>query len=80
MKVVRVERLNHGLYRVWVPTQLTRSDRHALWARVRVRKVHRCWSCESIFPVGSDLFMSIGNQDYRMRRLCAECLAAAPSI
>ena len=77
---VRAEQLNDGLYRVWISASITRSPSHALWARVRVRKAHRCWSCETEFPVSSDLFMPIGNQDYRMRRLCGECLEAAPSM
>ncbi len=77
---VRAEQLNDGLYRVWISSALTRSPTHALGVAARVRKVHRCWSCETEFPVGSDLFMPVGNQDYRMNRLCGECLEAAPSM
>ena len=70
--------LGEGLMVIWLDRGVyTQSPRRAIWSEARTRKVHVCWGCGEHQDVGSMLFRSVGNQDYRMKRLCGTCVAAA---
>lgn len=75
------EQLNEGLYRIWLwmgPD--VGSNPHTLWARVKTRKEHRCFECETLRGKGSEMLAPIGNQDYRMRRIDLECARAVALV
>ncbi len=76
--IAATKRLADGLYGVVLShSARTASDRQAIWTRGRTRKPHECWECGRRFAVGVDLYRSVGNQDYRMRRVCELCMGAS---
>ena len=56
----------------------TRSTKRALWSRCKTRKLWSCWFCREEQPKGANGYRPIGNQDYRMERLCVRCVEGAP--
>ncbi len=71
-------KLGDGLYVVWLDgATFTASPKRAMWSSALSRKVHICWRCEVKFEAGQNLYRPIGNQDYRMKRICPLCMARA---
>lgn len=68
------EQLNDDLYRVVIRRWETRSRRQTLWTRAITRKEHFCWNCGQKFQSGAEMFRPTIDSDYRMKRLCEDCL------
>ena len=50
----------------------------ALWARVAVRKPHRCVVSDAELRRGDLAYRPVGNQSYRMERIAAEIIDITP--
>lgn len=49
--------------------------KRALWSPVKVRKHHHCGWCEESIKVSEPAYRPVGNMNYRMVRICADCAA-----
>lgn len=73
--IVSAKRLSEGL--VGITYDHDRTVDKAIWSAVVTRKDWKCRECGKQRPKGVRAFAPIGNQMYRMHRLCRECVEAA---
>jgi hypothetical protein len=68
MRLLNVEYLSAALARVH------HSEGIELWAICQLRKPKRCWPCDRILTKSEIAWSPVGNQIYRARRICRQCI------